>query len=90
MDLVCSSDTHWEFCIWTQKESRDASNTCHLEWKRAKDGVILDSCNNDKLKQRISVIGSYEDNECGIRIVNVTQEDAGAWKCEVTRQPYFP
>ena len=36
MDLVCSSDTHWEFCIWTQKESSDASNTCHLEWKRAK------------------------------------------------------
>jgi len=85
LNMVCKSDTHWEFCQWRNRgENQEESEAreCLMEWKRAKGGVAVQSCHED-LASRVSVTGNYEENECGLEVTGLVEEDGGIWECEM-------
>merc|ERR1712060_272794 len=93
LTLICQSDSHWEFCRWTQRsqdtrvtnqKTEDTMDTrnCLLEWKRAKGGVSVETCDHS-LVSRVLIAGDYDKHQCGITIPGVQIQDTGAWQCEM-------
>jgi hypothetical protein len=80
---LCQADSDWEFCQWkhSSKEQEEARE-CLMEWKRAKGGVAVQSCDSS-LAGRISISGDYSSHQCGLSISNIQLEDAGTWECEM-------
>merc|ERR1712233_134106 len=81
LNLICQSDSHWEFCRWTQRRGSE-ERECLMEWKRAKGGVAVQACDDD-LVERVEIAGDYDNNQCGLTLLGVQGEDAGLWECEM-------
>merc|ERR1719184_180243 len=81
VSLLCQADSDWEFCLWkhSSKEQEEARE-CLMEWKRAKGGVAVQSCDSS-LVGRISISGDYSSHQCGLSISDIQLEDAGTWEC---------
>ena len=45
-------------------------------------GVALETC-DEELAERVSVTGNYDENECGLQMTGMVEEDGGIWECEV-------
>ena len=47
-----------------------------------KGGVALETC-DEELADRVSVTGNYDENECGLQMTGMVEEDGGIMECEV-------
>ena len=45
-------------------------------------GVVVAEC-DDELVERVEVGGDYGEDECGLTLFNMTEDDAGDWTCEM-------
>jgi len=76
--LLCKTDDYYEYCSWTHNRRK-----CDFEWKRAHGKVLKQGCHDD-LRHRVSIVGHYDNHECGLQIKNFSvDEDAGQWLCEM-------
>jgi len=85
LELKCKTDLKWEYCSWRHKDNNNATDQgreCHIEWKWVKAGRSLQHC-HDELKDRVSITGNYQNNECGLLIEDTVEGDSGEWECEV-------
>lgn len=85
LELKCKTDLKWEYCSWRHKGDNNATDEgreCHIEWKWVKAGRSLQHC-HDELKDRVSITGNYQNNECGLLIEDTVEGDSGEWECEV-------
>jgi len=81
--LTCKTDDYYEYCAWRHSGgSGQGLRECHFEWKRKHGAVRKQECHDD-LRHKVSISGNYERHECGLKIENVTLEDAGRWICEM-------
>ena len=93
MTLLCKTDDYYEYCSWTHNRRK-----CDFEWKRAHvssyeekididlyvQGKVLKQGCHDDLRHRVSIVGHYDNHECGLQIKNFSvDEDAGQWLCEM-------
>ena len=49
-----------------------------------KGKVVVQECHYE-LSHRVSVTGTYDNHECGIKIEGFQAKDVGEWTCEVGR-----
>ena len=49
-----------------------------------KGKVVVQECHHE-LSHRVSVTGTYDNHECGIKIEGFQAKDVGEWTCEVGR-----
>lgn len=85
LELKCKTNSNWEYCTWkhVQEDIEDGHvRECHIEWKWIKGGASIEKC-DEELSGRVSIIGNYEKNECGLMIKDAVPGDSGKWKCEV-------
>jgi len=85
LELKCKTDLKWEYCSWRHKDNNNATDMgreCHIEWKWVKAGRSLQHC-HEELKDRVSITGNYQNNECGLLIEDTVEGDSGEWECEV-------
>jgi len=83
LELKCKTDTKWEYCTWRHIGSKNSElRECHIEWKWVKGGTSLQKC-HEELTGRVSITGNYQNNECGLRILDTVPQDSGKWECEV-------
>jgi len=83
LELKCKTDTKWEYCTWRHIGSNNTDlRECHVEWKWIKGGTSLQECHED-LSGRASITGNYQNNECGLKILDTVAQDSGKWECEV-------
>ena len=58
---------------------------CKIEWRRNEWNVTLSSCD-----PRATFIGDYNQFECGIKLSDVTVQEAGLWSCHMEAYQVWP
>ena len=82
IDLWCKSDDYWEWCDITHVPS---DKSCEHVWQKTPaNNVVEGKCDN--FAGRVEYIGDKGSSayKCGIRIKNITPEEAGQWRCDIT------
>merc|ERR1712183_368204 len=84
LQILCTSGSYWEYCVWTHTSPTKTGGLreCEMEWKRGKRGVVMQQCDDD-LINRTAIAGDYTKHECGLTVTKVGVEDAGDWECQM-------
>ena len=78
LDLWCNADDYWEWCKFTNKNSR---RWCELQWETEANNVTVNNC--DDFKERFEYLGDYDNYRCGLRIYDIHPDESGEWTCKL-------
>ena len=74
--LKCKASEGMEKCKWSHK----SKSYCLFEWTFLNGNKETERCSKS-LKNRVKFVGN--DENCFIRLQNISYHDHGEWKCEV-------
>ena len=74
--LKCKASANMEYCKWYHK----SRGSCVFEWTTLNGNVETKKCSS-ALNKRVKFIG--DDQNCFMRLHDISPNDRGDWKCEL-------
>ncbi len=75
-ELRCRASADIRSCVWQHRQK-----TCRFDYDRGAGRLVKTRCR--VYEHQVFSVGEYKEDECAILVREVTQYDAGLWKCHV-------
>ena len=78
LEIICKETDYFKFCRFFHNEKN-----CTFEWSKDVWNLTHFHCHGKPFGQPADFYGNYDNTTCGIKVSNVTKEQAGNWTCQL-------